>query len=598
MGTGKLPRWQFLTRVGILLGLVLLVAGFMVRDIRAAAFVQTDYVALGLWIAGLVLAVGGVVVNYRMVLGLVAARRTGERVNFALVVLLVLALAGLLCYISTRRFARVDWTAIDAVTGLRKHELHSQTENILRSLDADVEVTLLYFFTDIPALNQEIGYWLNTTRDMLEEFKARTGRVTVQEIDWTLSESQDTYQRFLRLLDEDSLPGRCVVFATSESHQVVPYDKTMRMARGGGWPDFTGEDAFATALVKLTEQEKVTVYALTGHGEKPLEAEQPALMPTPMGREATDTRSDPRYSLSRLVKELRNDNYEVKPLNLAVEGSVPEDCAALLIAGPTTPLTEAEIKALRTYFDDRNGGALILLDPQPVTRSASNLKALLADYGVRVHLDAVGVTNMQTPLGLLQTEEVPVPGEGLPDHAITSGLKGHTLVLQYACPVEVTGPALGGMLVAERLLPAPASWGEMDYQPRARRAAEYDPGQDVAPPIAVGAVVGPQMPPQAGPMPPIPAEDLPGPRLVVIGSSLSFVNAVVEMQPANLYLLQNSINWMAGKMHMLGIPPKSMELNLVHVTDSQIRASRYIFIGVVPACIIALGIGVWLVRRR
>jgi hypothetical protein len=96
------------TRVGILLGLLLLVAGLVVRDIRARALVRTDYVAMALWAAGIILTVGGAVVNFRMFANLVRGRRAAEGANFAVVVLLSLGLAGLLCYVSTRRFVRMD----------------------------------------------------------------------------------------------------------------------------------------------------------------------------------------------------------------------------------------------------------------------------------------------------------------------------------------------------------------------------------------------------------------------------------------------------------------------------------------------------------
>ena len=89
-----------------------------------------------------------------------------------------------------------------------------------------------------------------------------------------------------------------------------------------------------------------------------------------------------------------------------------------------------------------------------------------------------------------------------------------------------------------------------------------------------------------------------GPKLLVIGSSDSFINGVAERYPANLILLRNAVNWMAGKTHMLGIPPKSMEMNFAQASESRIMAGRYIFIGGLPACIIVLGLAVWLVRRR
>ena len=575
-----LPRWRVITRVGILLGLVLLAAGFVVRDVRARAFVRTDYVSAGLWIAGAVLAVGGVALNYRMLLELARKRRAAEGLNFALTVALSLGLAGLLCYISTRRFTRMDWT------GQRTYSLHSKTRNILRGLDKDVEATIIFAAADDPVRQQAV----ESTMDMLEEFKAVTKRIQVTEVNWP--EDQQKIEQLRQRLPGESIALPSVVFTTAESHRVVPLDRTISATFGQA--EFTGEDAFAGALTELTEARKATVYLLTGHGERPREAQEPE----PTGREPAGLMSGPEYSISRFVTALQRDNYEVKDLDLATEPAVPEDCGALIIAGPRAPLSDKELKAIKSYLADRNGSALILLDPQAVSGAEGNLNELLSAYGIRAHTEAVGTTNMNMGAVVVQSQEVPILREDVADHPVTADLKNFALVFQYVCPLEVTGGPPGTKPEARALLSGAHSWGETNLRPGSQQAAEYDPGQDIAPPIAVAAVVGPQEVPAPGPMPPAWPQDTSGPKLVVIGSSLSFVNLVVQQQQANLYLLQNSVNWLAGKLHMLGIPPRTLEFNQVSVSGSQVAAARYIFIGILPACIIALGVAVGIMRWR
>jgi hypothetical protein len=585
MGKEKLPRWQVATRVGILLGLLLLVAGLVVRDIRARALVRTDYVAMALWAAGIILTVGGAVVNFRMFANLVRGRRAAEGANFAVVVLLSLGLAGLLCYVSTRRFVRMDWT------GKRTYTLHSKTVNILRGLDRDIEATIVY------APDPRVERAISETRDMLDEFKAISSHVTVRELNWMVPEDSQKWEQLQQRLGGANDADFAVVFTTAESHAIVPLQQTVTATYEA--VDFTGEDAFATALSKLTEGKKATVYFLTGHGERPLEGSEPG----PMAPDEAGTMRGAENSLSLLAKSLQRDNYETKPLNLSAVGSVPEDCAALVIAGPRTPLPDAELKALKSYFDTKNGSAVILLDPKVVSGTQSNLQSLLSQYGITAHTEAVGITNAQVVLGMLQKPDVPVSGYGMADHQITSDLRNYTVTLQFACPLEVAEPPPDAPPKAQKLLSGPAgpqeqSWGETSFQPDSRSPAQYNAGQDIPPPLVVGAVVAPQTPPQAGPVPPEWMGRMPGPKLVVIGSSLSFVNAAIEVQPANLYLLQNSINWMAGRLHMLGIPAKTLEFTQVPVSESQVAAARYIFIGGLPASIIVLGIAVWVMRRR
>ena len=601
MGRRTLTRWQVATRFGILLGAALLVLSVVVRHVRAAGFVEEDYVSAALLVAGAVLTVGGLVINYEMVAAVFTGRRTAEGVNFAAVVLLTLGLAALFCYITTRRFARIDWTQVDQATGLRKHELHSQTRNILRALDVEVRAHVLYRPTDDPRYDVTTRVWLKQTTEMLEEFGALSPRFTHRAMDWSRPENQDDMD--LLRLKMDGAPQflNGVVFATADAHQEVAYEKTIQQSPAGGPAAFSGEDAFASALVKLTEDARTVVYALTGHGERALEAKRP---PAPAGYGPASPPStmseDPRFSLSRLVRDLGQDNHEVRPLDLIAEGSVPADCAVLLIAGPKTPLTEEEISAIGAYLDDRMGNVIVLVDSEIVPGVETNIEELLARYGVRARTDAIGIGVEQDPFGRpVPTTRVAVLPDGMADHPATRDLAGYRLFFEQACPLEVADPRPRPMLEARALLTGlKSSWGETEMPVDKTKSVEYDPGRDVAQPAVVGVVVQPVIPQQQPGMPPPPGMVPQGPKLLVIGSSRSFIDGVAIEYPANLILFRNAVNWMAGKTHMLGIPPKRLEMSIARASQSQVMAGRYIFIGGLPACFVALGLVVWLVRRR
>jgi hypothetical protein len=76
------------------------------------------------------------------------------------------------------------------------------------------------------------------------------------------------------------------------------------------------------------------------------------------------------------------------------------------------------------------------------------------------------------------------------------------------------------------------------------------------------------------------------------------VNAILDQSPQNRYLLLNCVNWMAGKTQKLGIPPKTVDFNQVSIGKAWLAASRYLFLGAVPGLVIAMGVVVWLIRRR
>jgi len=583
------PRLTAAVRVLGLLGLGLLIAGFIVQDVQARSFTQGSRLPMMLWISGALLAGLALALDCRAILRWLGGRRITEGLNFVVVVILALALAGLLCYISTRRYVRMDWT------GQQKYHLHSKTVNILRGLDADVEATVLYYLSEFSQENQQIIGWVTTTKDMLEEFKALSSHFTVQVLNATDAKSQERLQRLREKLGGESPPALSVIFTAADTHQTVPFERTVNASRSGGPSTFTGEDAFASALMKLTEDKKANVYALTGHGERLLEADA---MPLSLGDGAHSVENDPRYSLSKLVKALRKDSYDVKPLSLQVAGKVPDDCAVLFIAGPRTPLSEPEIVAIQNYLAERNGCALVLADPELLSESDSNLEQLLEPYGIRLRTDAVGITQMMDILGRpLVQPAVPVLAGGLADHPVTADLKTYQLWFDQACPIEVDSPRPRPMLRAQPLLTGvDTSWGETEIKADETTVVEYNEGKDSSKPVVVGAIVEPFAPP--GQMPVAPGEDIPGPKIVVIGSSLSFTDLMLSQNPANLYLLQNAVNWMAGKMHLMGIPPKTLDFNTASPSAAQIAVAHYVWVGILPGCIVVLGIGVWLLRRR
>ncbi len=579
--------------MAIPLGVLLLVAALILRGALPAELAGKPYVSLILRIgviAGAALAVGSLALNHAMILSLLRRRRTVAGANFAASILLAVVLTGLVCYISTRRFARVD------MTGKLRYSLHSKTERMLRGLDRPVKVTLFYY----GELDDRVLWAHDQSSDMLEEFKALSRRITVEELNWNVADDRPKIDRLASKVD---LAESSVVFESGDAHDVVPLIETVELPlwQGAGLK-FRGESAFAAALAKITDIEKQTVYFLTGHGERPIEGQTP--MP---GMDRTGTaRMSEAQSLSTLVRRLKADNFESKTLDLSETATVPDDCDVLIVADPDVALPKEHIDAISRYLEDRDGRVIVMLDSRAVSEKQSNLDGLLAGYGVRVHLDALGVGVVRQLVGITQegrgvVADVPeglirVRRQGFAAHPVTSDLQNYELLMSMCAPLEVVDPMPRPGLSARALLTGPdRSWGETTME-QTEEATRYDEGADVPGPVIAAVVVEPAsgrgMPPMMEP------RDLPGPKLVVLGSSLSFVNAAVAGAEQNLYLLLNVVNWMAGKMHMLGIPPKDVDVHRVSLSGAQKRVSFWLFTVGVPACIVVLGIAVWQIRRR
>jgi ABC-type uncharacterized transport system involved in gliding motility auxiliary subunit len=100
--------------------------------------------------------------------------------------------------------------------------------------------------------------------------------------------------------------------------------------------DYADETELLRAMNRLVNPEARTVYFLTGHGER-------------------DINASGTTGMSRALETLQNKNYTVKTLNLMAENSVPADARTVIIAGPTKPLSAAEVGILNQYVQRHAG---------------------------------------------------------------------------------------------------------------------------------------------------------------------------------------------------------------------------------------------------
>src|SRR5690606_35810605 len=121
--------------------------------------------------------------------------------------------------------------------------------------------------------------------------------------------------------------------------------------RRGGMPpstDFLGEGAVARAISKVLSQDARAVYLLEGHGEKRMTQRGP-------------------QGVHELVTLLEREGFDVSSLDLLRDAQggvprVPDDAEAVLVIGPTAPLTPEEDQVLREYLAE-GGGLGVFLDP-------------------------------------------------------------------------------------------------------------------------------------------------------------------------------------------------------------------------------------------
>lgn len=125
-------------------------------------------------------------------------------------------------------------------------------------------------------------------------------------------------------------------------------------------PDMESEEHLTNALIRVLSGEKRRIYFLEGHQEA-----------------SAEDGSESGFLMAAAA--IRDQSYEVLPLNVMETGRVPEDCRVLLIPGVRKPLLPEEINLIDNYLG-QGGKAMILLDPE----YQSGLDEWLLNWGVRV----------------------------------------------------------------------------------------------------------------------------------------------------------------------------------------------------------------------
>lgn len=437
--------------------------------------------------------------------------------NAVVLSLAVIGIVVLVNYLSSRYYKRFD------LTEAKRHTLSEQSIQIVKGLKDEIEVIGFY----PQGRNQEaFEKWLAAYRE-------HTDKIRYQKVDPILEPGKAEQYQW------SGYSGGLIVRRGDRQQQVYTADEQ----------DITG------ALLRVSRDEQKVIYFVTGHSE----------------RQPTDTGDNGYGQIGNLLTQ---NNYRVETLNLAVVETVPADAAALVIAGPQTPLLEGEAERLRTYLQG-GGKALIMLDPD----SQTDLDAALAPWGVR--LEQGLVVDAQKALGGDPTAPVI---DSYRFSELTKDLP--MVVLPYARPV-VQDTAVEGVTWTPLATSSAQSWLKSDLEElKKSRKLQYVEGQDRRGPLTLLATV--EAPGTGGGRT----------RIVLIGDADFAANGVLSQIPNGQYLALNAINWLAEEEALIAIPPKANLPNNIYLSTIEQGAVCFGSLIVIPGMILLAGLAVWFKMRN
>jgi ABC-type uncharacterized transport system involved in gliding motility auxiliary subunit len=316
-------KWfQRYWKIIFLLGPILLIMG-----ISAGLVAGTwDGVPLGLVIAGIVIIVLWVLVQWRESQGFWSRRSTEAGTNAIVSTVAVLVILGLINYLGVRYSVRFDLTEAQQFT------LAPQSRQIVREAERNIK---LWVFYPEPT-SQDLRLLENYDRVGGENF---------------------SYE----LIDPTQQPQLVREFEVQQIGDVYLEIGDRRQLVQNIRAESLSEEEITNTLIQLISDRQPTVYFIQGHGERPIDTEAPE-------------------SLSRIIGRLENQNYRAEPLNLAEGDEIPEDAAAIAIANPDRELFDAEIDKLEDYLQ-QGGGLLVMVDPD----KDPGLSELLDNWGITLN---------------------------------------------------------------------------------------------------------------------------------------------------------------------------------------------------------------------
>lgn len=467
------------------------------------------------------------------------------------------------------------------------YTLSSTTTQLLEeNKDKDIEIYPTFVVRDL--LTEPSYLPLYHTLQELEEYdNIKITEVIPDENPKLISEIDPN--NALNIASGDIIVKHGEIIKQIKATAIFPYDEN-------DVATYAGEELLAGAIKIVTNGSLPKIYFLTGHGEKSYDKE---------------------YSqYSEFLKT--TNNYEADELDLSKVDQVPDDTAIIFLVGPKTDISDDELEKLRA-FSQKGGAISVFMPPDDSDIIFDNIEDLLADFEIQMLYNAVEETNPNNIISELTPLEIMDGGD--PNDAsskknarvfaidftptsdesftvdLTSGMNEmvsdgdlagisntrsfigigsgsayieKSPVIQTKLNTDTTGASTGYSAVS---VPCGGNDTTADY------ARSFD-GQALYPSFYS-------------------INKLSGAKLMVFGTTDILES---EVMPQTTWLTQmfsySTLTWLFDSNYDMGIGNKGVTFDYMSFPGAEEATSVLRIFWIVPFCIAAMGILVWLKRRH
>ena len=423
-------------------------------------------------------------------------------------------------------------------TGL--YELSDQSMEVIGRMNRE---TYVYWIVQSGKENHEIEVLLQRYRDMNPLFH-------VEKIDPVVNPNfTDQYT------NEIILDNSLIVTAGTRS-RYISYNDIFTNSynyynQGQTTTYFDGENKITSAVNYVNDGKVPKVYRVTGHGEAVLSV--------------------------ALEEAVSRENYILENLNTLPLKSIPEDAECLLIAGPTSDLSESEGKAVSEFLE-HGGKILAMTDFQHTDLPV--LMGILSHYGIQPLDGLVLETDPNMCYNNYPMQLLP----GLVSHDITSPItrSGYLVIVPMAHGMKVPEKAPEGITVSTLLRTSDGAFAKEGRITTVSRESSDVPG-----PFAVGIAAEEKL--KSG-----------GSNRIVWYSTSQLINkdydAIVNGVNTDLFL--NSLGWLTENEASITIHSKQISTDRLTVPSGASARIGIALIGALPLLYLLVGIVISIRRRK
>lgn len=433
----------------------------------------------------------------------------------------------------------------------------ASTLTSLKTLTADMQVAVFY-----PGGNEVLTF----VKQYLDQITAAEPRIKVAYYDKDLNPTKAEELKVSRngqiVLDIGTKRSRIDTGTT-----LAKARKTLR----------SFDQEFQKAFFEITADKK-TVYFTRGHGEFSW---------------VGDNANDPLKGLTLVETVLRQNNYTLKLFGIG-EGSasaVPDDAAAVIVAGPTLAFQKEEVEALKAYVE-RGGNLMVFFDVAKDTSDTATI-APTSEDPLRQYVQTAGIAFQEVPLGndknYVAATRSPADNWFIFTNVFTSHESVTSLsrnderiaLLAFQSGSLKVTPDTGGWKAVETVRALSDTYAD------ANRNYKFDAGEKRES-YVLGAVA------ELKAAAVDPKSKKKGSRIFVFADATVMSDALFR-NPANFVFISDSVKWLIGDVDRTGEVASEEDVKIRHSRKEDV-IYFHATVAVVP--LLVLGAGFFATRRR